>query len=107
VISLVAGRIACASLLNEMYATGVTDIDNLLMKLTVSSHMTELERDTVIPIMLKVVKLLFSSIFVFLDRAGARHRHSHHAVLRIRIRSDPDVWDRIRFRIRALINDSV
>jgi hypothetical protein len=49
-----AGRIACASLLNEMYATGVTDIDNLLMKLAVSSHMTELERDTVIPLMLKV-----------------------------------------------------
>lgn len=47
------GRIACSSLLSEMYAVGVTDIDNMLMKLAVSSSMTDKERDTVIPIMLK------------------------------------------------------
>jgi hypothetical protein len=37
-----------------MYAVGVTEIDNMLMKLSVSSKMTEQERDTVIPFILKV-----------------------------------------------------
>jgi hypothetical protein len=37
-----------------MYAVGVTEIDNMLMKLSVSAKMTEQERDTVIPFILKV-----------------------------------------------------
>lgn len=47
------GRITCACVLSNMYALGVTDVDNLLMKLSISHHLTDKERDTVVPLMIK------------------------------------------------------
>jgi len=49
----VMGKIACANVLSDLYAMGVTECDNMLMILGVSQKMTEKERDTVIPIMIK------------------------------------------------------
>jgi len=47
------GKIACANVLSDLYAMGVTECDNMLMILGVSQKMTEKERDTVVPIMIK------------------------------------------------------
>jgi len=49
----VLGKIACSSVLSNMYALGVTEIDNMLMKLSISYHLTDKERDTVVPLMVK------------------------------------------------------
>jgi len=49
----VMGKIACANVLSDLYAMGVTECDNMLMILGVSQKMTEKERDTVVPIMIK------------------------------------------------------
>lgn len=47
------GRIACASVLSSMYAIGVTDIDNMLMKLAVPARMADADRDAAMPRLLK------------------------------------------------------
>jgi len=46
------GRIACSSILSDLYAMGVQEIDNMLMYLSVSTKMTEKERDKVIPLVI-------------------------------------------------------
>jgi len=46
------GRIACSSILSDLYAMGVQEIDNMLMYLSVSTKMTEKERDKVIPLII-------------------------------------------------------
>ena len=38
-----------------MYAIGVTDVDNMLMKLAVPSKMSDADRDAAIPRLLKVI----------------------------------------------------
>ncbi|EQC40799.1 selenide, water dikinase [Saprolegnia diclina VS20] len=43
----VQGRIACANVLSDLYAMGVTEVDTMLMILGVSRTMTDLERDVV------------------------------------------------------------
>ena len=48
------GRISCATVLSSMYAIGVPEIDNMLMKLSVSNQLSEKERDVVVPQMIKV-----------------------------------------------------
>jgi hypothetical protein len=45
-----SGKIACANVLSDLYAMGVTECDNMLMLLAVSTKMTEKERDVVIPL---------------------------------------------------------
>ena len=40
-----------------MYAMGVTEIDNMLMLLSVSEKMTEKERDIVMPLMIQGFKV--------------------------------------------------
>lgn len=40
-IALLQGRIACANVLSDLYAMGVTECDNMLMLLGVSSKMSE------------------------------------------------------------------
>lgn len=50
------GKIACANVLSDMYAMGVTDCDNMLMLLAVSTKMTERERDVVVPLLLRGFK---------------------------------------------------
>lgn len=47
------GKIACANVLSDLYAMGVTECDNMLMILGVSTKMTEKERDVVVPLMLR------------------------------------------------------
>lgn len=49
----VQGKISAAAVLSSMFAVGVTSIDNIMMVLTVSTKMTDAERDVVIPIILK------------------------------------------------------
>lgn len=41
------GKIACANVLSDLYAMGVTDCDNMLMLLGVSIDMTSKEREVV------------------------------------------------------------
>jgi len=50
------GRIACSSILSDLYAMGVTEVDNILMFLGVSSKMTEKERDKVMPLVIEGFK---------------------------------------------------
>ena len=50
------GKIACANVLSDLYAMGVTECDNMLMLLGVSTKMTEKERDVVIPLMMRGFK---------------------------------------------------
>ncbi|XP_022212863.2 inactive selenide, water dikinase-like protein [Drosophila obscura] len=50
------GKIACANVLGDMYAKGVVACDNMLMLLAVSTLMTEKERDTILPMMMRGFK---------------------------------------------------
>ncbi|GFY61646.1 inactive selenide, water dikinase-like protein [Trichonephila inaurata madagascariensis] len=50
------GRITCANVLSDLYAMGVTECDNMLMLLAVSSKMSGMERDVVIPILMRGFK---------------------------------------------------
>lgn len=62
------GKIACANVLSDLYAMGVTDCDNMLMLLAVSTKMTEKERDVVIPLIMrgfKVSQLMQRPFFEF------------------------------------------
>ncbi|CAF0825077.1 unnamed protein product [Rotaria sordida] len=52
----VMGKIACANVLSDIYAMGVTEIDNMLMLLSTSNKMTEKERDTIMPLILEGFK---------------------------------------------------
>ena len=48
----ISGKIACSNVLSDLYAMGVTECDNMLMLLAVSTKMTEKERDVVIPLVI-------------------------------------------------------
>jgi selenide, water dikinase len=52
-----SGKIACANTLSDLYAMGVTECDNMLMLLGVSTKMTEKERDVVVPLMMRGFKV--------------------------------------------------
>lgn len=41
IIILLQGRIACANVLSDLYAMGITECDNMLMLLSVSQKMSE------------------------------------------------------------------
>uniref|UniRef100_A0A8V0X6A9 selenide, water dikinase n=1 Tax=Gallus gallus TaxID=9031 RepID=A0A8V0X6A9_CHICK len=47
------GRIACANVLSDLYAMGITECDNMLMLLSVSQKMTDEERDKVMPLIVR------------------------------------------------------
>ncbi|CAM2109902.1 unnamed protein product [Caretta caretta] len=47
------GRIACANVLSDLYAMGITECDNMLMLLSVSQKMTDEEREKIMPLMIK------------------------------------------------------
>jgi selenide,water dikinase len=51
------GRIACANVLSDLYAMGVTDCDNMLMILAISQKMTPKERDVITPLMMRGFKV--------------------------------------------------
>ena len=60
------GKIAAANVLSDMYAMGVTECDNMLMLLAVSTKMTEKERDIVMPLMMrgfKVISFSYDPVF--------------------------------------------
>uniref|UniRef100_A0A8C4Q0X3 Selenide, water dikinase 1 n=2 Tax=Myxinidae TaxID=7762 RepID=A0A8C4Q0X3_EPTBU len=50
------GKIACANVLSDLYAMGVTDCDNMLMLLGISQKLSEKERDKVVPLMVRGFK---------------------------------------------------
>ncbi|XP_063480765.1 selenide, water dikinase 1-like isoform X2 [Symphalangus syndactylus] len=50
------GRIACANVLSDLYAMGVTECDNMLMLLGVCNKMTDRERDKVMPLIIQGFK---------------------------------------------------
>lgn len=50
------GKIACSNVLSDLYAMGVTECDNMLMLLGVSTKMTDKERDVVVPLMIRGFK---------------------------------------------------
>ncbi|KAH8273671.1 hypothetical protein KR018_007989 [Drosophila ironensis] len=47
------GKIACANVLSDLYAMGVSECDNMMMLMAVSTRMTEKERDVVVPLMMQ------------------------------------------------------
>ncbi len=47
------GRIGCMNVISDLYAMGVTKIDNILMILGVCSKMSEIEQDVVTSLMIK------------------------------------------------------
>ncbi|KAL1441042.1 hypothetical protein MTO96_008794 [Rhipicephalus appendiculatus] len=49
----VMGKIVCASVLSGLYAHGVTECDNVLLVLGVSSKLTDKERDVVLPLLVR------------------------------------------------------
>lgn len=51
------GKIACAHVLSGLYAMGVTECDNMLMLLSISTKMADKERDVVIPLMMTGFKV--------------------------------------------------
>ena len=56
------GKIAAANVLSDIYAMGVTECDNMLMLMGVSTKMSEKERDVVMPLMMRGFKVSF---FIF------------------------------------------
>ncbi len=55
-LSFTPGKVACANVLSDLYAMGVTECDNMLMLLACSTKMTERERDVVMPLMMRGFK---------------------------------------------------
>lgn len=51
-----AGKIAAANVLSDLYAMGVMECDNMLMLLGVSSRMSDKEREVVLPLMMRGFK---------------------------------------------------
>lgn len=57
------GKIACANVLSDMYAMGVTECDNMLMLLGVSTDLTKKEREI-------VTKLVIQGFYDLAKEAG-------------------------------------
>ncbi|XP_077501697.1 inactive selenide, water dikinase-like protein [Amblyomma americanum] len=49
----IAGKIACANVLSDLYALGMTRCDNVLMVMAVSTKLTEKQRDIVVPLLIR------------------------------------------------------
>lgn len=64
----VMGKIACANVLSDLYAMGVTECDNMLMILGVSQQMNDKERDTVVPIMMKGFRVTSIGLHLMMKR---------------------------------------
>lgn len=47
------GKIACANVLSDLYATGVSDCENMLMLLGVSQRLTRQQRDVITPMVIQ------------------------------------------------------
>ena len=53
------GKITCANVISDLYAMGVTECDNMLMLLGVPNKMSDKERDTVVPLIMRGFKVTF------------------------------------------------
>lgn len=49
----IMGKIACANVLSDLYAMGVTECDNMLMLIGVSKQLSEKERNVVVPLIMR------------------------------------------------------
>ena len=47
------GKIACANVLSDLYAMGVSECDNMLMLLGISDKFTRRQKDVVTPLMIQ------------------------------------------------------
>ena len=47
------GQITCANVLSDMFAMGVTEIDNMLMLLGVPKAFSDKERDAIMPLIMR------------------------------------------------------
>lgn len=47
------GKIACANVLSDLYATGVSECDNMLMLLGISQKMTQRQKDVITPMIIQ------------------------------------------------------
>ena len=56
IFCFIEGKIACANVLSDLYAMGVTECDNMLMLLAISTKMSEKERDVIVPLMMRGFK---------------------------------------------------
>ena len=65
--SRITGKIACANVLSDLYAMGVTECENMLMLLAVSTKMTEKERDVVVPLMMRGFKVGASALISYYE----------------------------------------
>lgn len=52
------GKIACANVLSDLYAMGVTTCDNMLMICGLSNRLTERERDVIAPLLMRGFKVI-------------------------------------------------
>lgn len=59
------GKIACANVLSDLYATGVWQCDNLLMLLGISTELRTNEREIVTKLVIKVYYVIFYLNYVF------------------------------------------
>ena len=58
--SFLQGKIACCNVLSDLYAMGVTECDNMLMLLGVSSKFTEKARDVIVPLMMRGFRVRYA-----------------------------------------------
>lgn len=49
-------------MLSDLYAMGVTECDNMLMLMGISTKMTEKERDIIMPLMMRGFKVLLACL---------------------------------------------
>lgn len=59
-----SGKIACANVVSDLYAMGVTKIDNVLMLLAVSTKMTENEQFVISKLIIDGFKVSLNSFYL-------------------------------------------
>ncbi|XP_026687964.1 selenide, water dikinase 1-like [Diaphorina citri] len=66
------GAIACANVLSDIYAVGVTDIDALQMIVGISTQLTEDERDIIVPMLIEGFKAQASVAGVNISKVAVK-----------------------------------
>jgi selenide, water dikinase len=61
---IIQGKIACANVLSDIYAMGVTDCDNVLMILATSQKFSAKERDVIMPLLIQGFQVNFNSLLL-------------------------------------------
>ncbi|KRT81827.1 hypothetical protein AMK59_5738, partial [Oryctes borbonicus] len=67
------GKITCANVLSDVYATGVVDIDNVSLIISLSENMTEDERNIIMPLIIKGFKDNAASVGLKIDINNATY----------------------------------